>query len=199
MAATTPLPRHRQHCRHEVHKPTGTVHSRVQKVGPERFGIGSVEGAKARSKWMLANFYGQILIPPTEVAHSKNGFDSALHRLRQACADRPLLDLLVAVERTGLYHLTDKDAFAAAGFEVRTMHPFATKQFRQPAHPGIKTDDTDLAAIPRAAVNGLGLIELPLDPPFGPLRLLVRNRRDLVPKTSALRCQIRDHLGAHTP
>jgi hypothetical protein len=26
------------------------------------------------------------------------------------------------------------------------MHPYATKQYRQPADPGNKTDDTDLSA-----------------------------------------------------
>ena len=45
------------------------------------------------------------------------------------------------------------------GSSIRT-----TKQFRQPANPGNKTDDTDLAAIQRAAVNGFGLLEPPADP-----------------------------------
>ena len=54
---------------------------------------------------------------------------------------------IVAIERTGRYHHLIQRAFAAAGFEVRIVHPFATKQFRQPANPGHKTDDTDLAAI----------------------------------------------------
>ena len=52
--------------------------------------------------------------------------------------------------------------FAAHGHEVRLVHPFTSKQFRQTTDPGVKTDDTDLAAIDRAAVNGFGLTELPL-------------------------------------
>ena len=48
-----------------VAKPSGSIHPRVQKVGPEHFGIVAVDCAKARSKWMLADFYGNILIPPT--------------------------------------------------------------------------------------------------------------------------------------
>ncbi len=63
--------------------------------------------------------------------------------------------------------LTVQRAFRQAGSEVRLVHPFATKQFRQPADPGNKTDDTDLAPIHRAAVNGLGLIE-PAPPPYCP-------------------------------
>src|SRR5271165_4977020 len=57
-------------------KPSGSLHPRVQKVGPEHFGIVAVDCAKARSKWMLADFYGRILIPPTVVEHNKQGFDS---------------------------------------------------------------------------------------------------------------------------
>ena len=48
------------------------------------------------------------------------------------------------------------------------------KQLRLPAHPGNKTDDTDLAAIQRAAVNGFGLIE-----PAGEVRNRGEIRRHL--------------------
>jgi transposase len=90
-------------------------------------------------------------------------------------------------------------AFRAADFETRIVHPFATKQFRQPSDPGNKTDDTDLAAIHRAAVNGFALIEPTLDDAWQTLRLLERYRRDLVRKTSAVRCQAREHLEAAFP
>ena len=54
-----------------IHKPLGTIHPRVQAVGPEHFGIVSVDCAKARSKWMLADFYGRVLVPPTVVEHTR--------------------------------------------------------------------------------------------------------------------------------
>ena len=40
-----------------VQKPRGLCTGRVQHVGPEHFGIVSVDCAKARSKFMLADFY----------------------------------------------------------------------------------------------------------------------------------------------
>jgi hypothetical protein len=40
-----------------VHKPHGVIQPRVQKVGPEHFGI--VDCAKARFKWMFCDFYGK--------------------------------------------------------------------------------------------------------------------------------------------
>lgn len=46
-----------------VVKPQGTFHLRVQDVGPQHFGIVTVDCAKARSKWMLADFYGNVRVP----------------------------------------------------------------------------------------------------------------------------------------
>ena len=43
-------------------KPTGVIQPRVQQVGPEFFGVLSVDCAKDRSKWMLCDFYGKILV-----------------------------------------------------------------------------------------------------------------------------------------
>ena len=143
---------------------------------------------------MLADFFGNVLVEPTEVPHTRDGFRAAVERLRQAVADHHLDDLIVAVERTGRYHQPVRRAVAEAGFEVRTVHPFATKQFRLPADPGNKTDDTDLNAIHRAAVNGFGLAERPLDDLSLRLRSLARYRRDLVRKSSALKNQIHEHL-----
>ena len=182
-----------------LQKPRGVIHPRVQKVGPEHFGIVDVDCAKARSKWMLSDFYGNVLVPPTVVEHNRAGFDAAVAELKKAAADRSLGDLLVAVERTGRYHHPPARAFAAGGFEVRTVHPFTTKQFRQPADPDNKTDDKDMAAITRAAINGFALTEPELDESWREFQLLTRHRRDLVVKASILCCQIKEHLDAALP
>ena len=79
--------------------------------------------------------------------------DPAIEQIRKAQVQHGIQDMIVVVERTGNYYLPPKRAFAKAGFEVRVLHPFATKQFRQPADPGNKTDETDLYAQHRAAVE----------------------------------------------
>lgn len=184
---------------HEIHRPNGSIHPRVQKVGPEHFGIVAVDCAKARSKWLFADFYANVLIPPTVLEHTRPALQAAIEQIRQAADRHAILDLIVVVERTGRYHHVVKQAFAAAGLEARVVHPFATKQFRQPADPGNKTDDTDLSAIFRATVNGFGLAEPATDPTHNGLKLLARHRRDLVRKAVALRCKIREHLDAFMP
>ena len=120
-------------------------------------------------------------------------------RSAQAFATHQLRDGLVAIERTGRYHHLVQRTFAAAGFETRILHPFVTKQYRQPVDPGNKTDDTDLAAIHRATVTGCALLEATRDEAWTTLQLLIRQRRDLVRKGAALNCQIREHLEAALP
>jgi transposase len=130
--------RRRPHARRPdaVQKPRGAFHPRVQLVGPEHFGIVSVDCAKARSKWMLADFFGTVLLPPATVEHNRLALDAAIAQLRQAARDHDLRDQLVAIERTGRYHHPVRRAFAAAGFETRIVHPFATSRLRQPRDPG---------------------------------------------------------------
>jgi transposase len=140
-----------------------------------------------------------VLIPPTTVAHNRPDLDTAIAQVRQAFATHQLRDGLAAIERTGRYHRVVQRAFAAAGFETRILHPFVTKQYRQPVDPGNKTDDTDLAAIHRATVTGCALLEATRDEAWTTLQLVIRHRRDLVRKGAALNCQIRDHLEAAWP
>lgn len=182
-----------------IQKPNGQITQRVQAVGPEHFGILSFDCAKSRSKFMLATFYGTVLIPPQVVPHTRGHLQAALDQFRKAIEEHGLRDVVVAIERTGEYHRHVQRAFQRAGYDTRLVHPLTSKQFRTPADPGNKTDDTDLAAIFRAAVNGFGLIEPTLPDDYQQLQLLIRHRRDLVAKASAVCCQIREHLHALMP
>lgn len=161
-------------------RPQGAIQKRVQAVGPEKFGIVAVDCAKARSKWMLTDFYGNILNSPTNVEHDRSSFQLAMLTLKQAIEKHDLKDVIVAVEMTGTYHKPPMRAFRKAGYETRLVHPFASSFYRQPEHGDDKTDDNDLDAIFRAAVNGFGLIEKPIDAIHHQLQILARHRRDLV-------------------
>jgi transposase len=182
-----------------VGKPRGVLHPRVQQVGPEHFGILCFDPAKTRSKFLLADFYGRVLIPPTWVAHHRVALEATVAQIRAALALHDIRDCVVAIERTGRYHRVVQRAFAAAGFETRILHPFVTKQYRQPVDPGNKTDDADLGAIHRATVTGCALLEATRDEAWTTLQLLIRHRRDWVRKGAALNCQIREHLDAALP
>src|ERR1700730_8822824 len=199
MATTRSRRRSSRRPAYAVGKPRGVLHPRVQQVGPEHFGIVCFDCAKVRSKFFLADFYGNVLIPPTTVDHNRPALDAAVAQVRRAFAEHQLHDGLVAIERTGRYHRLVQRTFAAAGFETRILHPFVTKQYRQPVDPGNKTEDTDLAAIHRATLTGCALLEATRDEAWTTLQLVIRHRRDLVRKGAALNCQIRDHLEAALP
>jgi transposase len=199
MARSARTKRRRRPRPHAIHKPNGVLHPRVQAVGPEHFGILSVDCAKARSKIMRADFYGRVLIEPTTVEHNQAGLGAAVQLLHDALNRHGIKDHIVSVERTGQYHGPIQRAFVAAGSEVRIVHPFTTKQFRLPADPANKTDDTDLSANHRAAVNGFALLEHEPDPTFVRLQLLARRRRDLVRKRVAIEQQMHEHLQSFMP
>lgn len=180
-------------------RPRGMIQARVQEVGPQKFGIVAVDCAKVRSKWMLADFYGNVLSPPADVEHNRHGFQLAVLKLKKAVEEHGLQEVIVAVEMTGTYHKPPMRAFRKAGFETRLVHPYASSFYRQPEHGDVKTDDNDLEAIFRAAVNGFGLLEPSPDPVHQQLQILARHRRDLVKKRSKLQCQIRHHLELTLP
>ena len=175
-------------------KPAGVIQPRVQQVGPERFGIVAVDCAKVRSKWMLADFFGNVLVEPVEVEHHNAGFRQAIVTLKKAVQKCRLEDVIVGVEMTGIYHKPVFRAFRDGGFETRLVHPFASSHYRLAEHGDIKTDDNDLVAIFRAVVNGFGLLEKYVEPIYVQLQILARHRRDLVKKKSKLQCQIRHHV-----
>jgi transposase len=199
MAAKSKPKRARKSRSHAVHKPRGIVHPRVQAVGPEHFAFICVDCAKSRSKMMVANFYGRVLIEPTLIDHDRSGFEKALKQVHDTLTRHEIKDQIAVVERTGRYHGPVQRTFVKAGIEVRILHPYTTKQHRQSADPGNKTDDTDLSAIFRAAVNGFGLLEHEPEPIYVRLQLLARHRRRLVHKNVMLRQQMLEHLHSYMP
>lgn len=182
-----------------LQKPSGQLGPRVQAVGPEHFGILCFDCAKERSRYLLADFYGRVLIAPTTLPHTSGDFQAAITTVRAVMAQHHLTDMVVAIERTGEYHRPVQRAFRAAGFETRLVHPHASKHYRQPADPGEKTDDKDLGGIFRAATQGFGLLEPDWPCEYVTVQMLRRHRRDLVDKNSILRCQILEKLHAAMP
>jgi transposase len=182
-----------------VGKPTGQIQERVQAVGPEHFGIVAVDCAKRRSKWMLCNFYGKVLVEPTGVEHTTGGLRAMTQSVAEACQAEGLTDTIVAVEMTGIYHKPAQRAFRKAGFDTRVVHPFASNHYRRPLHPDAKTDDHDLEAIFHAAVKGYGLAILPVGEIYQSLQAVSRHRHNLVKQRARLMVQIRRLLHQTMP
>ena len=112
-ASRKPKPKPRQH--KSLQKPNGVISPRVQKVGGERFAIVCIDPAKHRSEWMMADYFGNILIQPQTLEHQGPFFKSAVERIRQAQQEHHIQDMIIVVERTGNYYLPPKFEFCTLG------------------------------------------------------------------------------------
>lgn len=112
-------------------------------------------------------------------------------RINDAIEAEAIIDSIAAVEMTGIYHRPVQRALRKAGFDTRTVHPFASSHYRQPLHPDTKTDDNDLEAIFHAAIAGYGLASLPVGEVYLSLQALSRHRHNLVKQQARLKVQIR--------
>jgi transposase len=148
---------------------------------------------------MLCDFYGKVLVPPTPVEHRRSDLQVMALTIKQTVDGHGIKDLIACVEMTGTYHHVVQRALRNAGLETRLVHPFASKHYRMPEHGDTKTDDNDLIAIHRAAINGFGLIEPPWSERDQAIKLLARHRRDLVRKRAKLQSQIRVRLESCLP
>ena len=182
-----------------IGKPKGLVQDRVKAVGPEHFGVVAVDCAKRRSKWMLCDFYGKIIVEPKIVEHASGTLRAMTQQVADVCKSHGLSDCIAAIEMTGIYHKPVYRAFRQAGFDTRIVHPFASSHYRGPLHPGDKTDDHDLEAIFHAAVNGYGLATLPVSEEYLSLQAISRHRCNLVKQRSRTMVQIRRLLHLTMP
>ena len=80
--------------RQNLQKPNGAIGRRVQKVGGERFAIVCVDPAKHRSDWMMADYFGNLLIEPQKVEHQAAGFRTAVQMIRQAQEQHDIQDII---------------------------------------------------------------------------------------------------------
>jgi transposase len=177
-----------------IGKPTGVIQGRVEAAGPSRFAVISVDCAKRRSKWMLCDFFGKVIVEPTDVQHDAGSLSVMCQQIKEALWQHNIVDSIAAVEMTGVYHRPVQGALRKAGLDTRTVHPFASKHYRKVLHPDLKTDDNDLEAIFHAAINGYGLASLPVDANYRSLQSLVRHRGNLVKQRSRLQVQIRNMM-----
>jgi transposase len=174
------------------------VDERVRRVGPEHFGILAVDSAKRRFAVLLADFYGRVLMHVLEVDNTGPALEALVGEVKAQCERHGLKDLVVAIEQTGRYHVPVRQVLRKH-WDVQMVHPFATKQLRQPADPGNKTDPTDLHAIVRAVVVGYGTTEAQLPPRWGDWRLVSREREALVRQRAWARVRIESRVEALLP
>jgi transposase len=171
---------------------------RVRVVGPEKFGLILVDPHKESSTVRTANFYGEWLTESTEFPHTAPALQELVRTVQDVLEEQGIEDAVAGVEMTGRYHRPVKRALGRH-WDVKMIHPFTTKQLRQPAHPGIKTDDIDLDAMKRAMIAGYGKDEQQLPALYEQWRIISRMREDLVGKRSSIRAQCGEKIEGMMP
>ncbi|MBT4823053.1 MAG: transposase [Lentisphaerae bacterium] len=183
-------------CRKKI---DNTLRQRVRKIGGDKFGVLVVDSSKKNAEMWLTDFYGEPLWDESRTVPITRGhLDQIMNVVGGSCREHGLKDLVVGIEQTGRYHLPIKRALEKR-WEVKTIHPFVTKQLRQPASPGVKTDGVDLEAMTRAIIGGYGDDPRPFPDLYAKWQLINRAREDAVDSRKRLKQRCQERLHAFMP
>ena len=176
-----------------------SLRQRVRKIGGEKFGVLVVDSSKKNAEVWLTDFYGEPLWDESRTIPITRGhLNELVNVVRGSCRECGLKDLVVGIEQTGRYHRPVKRELERL-WDVKTIHPFVTKQLRQPASPGVKTDGVDLEAMTRAIIGGYGDDQQALPPLYAKWQLVNRAREDDVDRRRRLKQQCQERLNAFMP
>jgi transposase len=161
----------------------------VRQIGGDKFGVLVVDSSKKNAELWLTDFYGEPLWEESRTFPITEGhMNEMINVVGGTCRERGLKDLVVGIEQTGRYHRPIQRALAQH-WEVKAIHPFVTKQLRQPASPGVKTDGVDLEAMTRAIISGYGEDQRALPLLYAKWQLVNRAREDAVDRRRRLKQQ----------
>lgn len=175
------------------------LRQRVRKIGGDKFGVLVVDSSKKNAELWMTDFYGEPLWEESRTFPITDGhLNEMIHVVRGTCREHGLKDLVVGIEQTGRYHRPVQRALAQR-WEVKAIHPFVTKQLRQPASPGVKTDGVDLEAMDRAIISGYGDSSQSVPVLYTKWQLINRAREDAVDRRRRLKQQSQERLHAFMP
>ncbi len=176
-----------------------SLRQRVRKIGGDKFGVLVVDSSKKNGEYWFTDFYGEPMWDESRTFPITRGhLDQMMNVVCGTCREHGLKDLVVGIEQTGRYHRPIKRALEKR-WEVKTIHPFVTKQLRQPASPGVKTDGVDLEAMARAIIAGYGDDPHPWPTLYAKWQLINRAREDSVDRRRRLKQQCQERLHAFMP
>ena len=175
------------------------LRQRVRKIGGDKFGVLVVDSSKKNAELWMTDFYGEPMWNESRTVPITSGhLDEMINIVSGTCREHGLKDLVVGIEQTGRYHRPVKRALERR-WEVKTIHPFVTKQLRQPASPGVKTDGVDLEAMDRAIISGYGDDQRKVPMLYTKWQLINRAREDAVDRRRRLKQQCQERLDAFMP
>jgi transposase len=175
------------------------LRQRVRTIGGDKFGVLVVDSSKKNAEVWMTDFYGEPLWEQSRTFPITGGsLEAMINAVGGTCREHGLKDLVVGIEQTGRYHRPIKRALERR-WDVKMIHPFVTKQLRQPASPGVKTDGVDLEAMTRSIISGYGDDQQTLPMLYTKWQLINRAREDAVDRRRRLKQQCQERLHAFMP
>ena len=100
-----------------------------------------VDVAKGKSTVCLIDQYGEVLLSPRDVDHTRQDLDELVRTLRKTGQKE---DMKVVMEATGIYHWPVFDYFQKQGFFLSVVNPLKMKLFSRTCNfRNVKTDKSD--------------------------------------------------------
>ncbi|HVF15108.1 MAG TPA: IS110 family transposase [Acidimicrobiales bacterium] len=131
--------------------------ARIRGRDPERCLVVPVDVGKSAAMALVADHYGEMVVPPFEFALTETGFAVLADSIARAEEARSAEVVRVGVESAGHYHRTLVARLRAGGHEVVELNPAAVKEARaQQLLRRLKSDARDLGAMAELMVRGAG-------------------------------------------
>ncbi|MBQ1323682.1 MAG: IS110 family transposase [Erysipelotrichaceae bacterium] len=116
-----------------------------------------VDAAKGKSTVCLIDEYGEVLLSPEDVAHTRKDLDDLDEKLKKAGRKE---DMKVVMEATGIYHWPVFDYLEKKGYFISVINPLKMKLFSRTCNfRGVKTDKSDSRIIALYGITNYGFLK----------------------------------------
>ena len=168
---------------------------RIRGLDPQRCLVVPVDVGKTSAVALVADHYGEILVPPFEFALTETGFAALVAAVGGARVERDAEIVRVGVEAAGHYHRTLVARLRSAGLEVVELNPRAVKDARgQQLLRTLKNDARDCGAMAELLIRGSGRVPQVRDEALAAQAAWVAHRRRKVAAQVMLTNQIHAQL-----
>ena len=116
-----------------------------------------IDAAKGKSTVCVISEYGEVLLPPKDIEHTRKDLDDLLGILKKTGRKE---DMKVVMEATGIYHWPVLNYFRNKGYFVSVINPLKMKMFsRNYNFRSVKTDRIDSKIIALYGISNYRLLK----------------------------------------
>lgn len=169
-----------------IFKNTGTdLRELLTEYKPDEILYVSVDVAKYNHSSMIANLFGDVIIPKFDFPYNNHGIDFLRKKVNLAQKQTSAKKVFFGLESTGHYHENLTAALMSLGYNVAVINPSDTKDERGNIHA--KTDNIDLAAIARVIMTNKGKRSYIPDTIYYNLRRASRSHRQFTQQETSIK------------